>query len=93
MRRHIAISNEEYHDILQWLKEEIGFDETELDELSNKEITKEKMAIMKNTFSFQRWRLKKAYHEFATIMRETRLGSILIWVIEKINKIFEKIFC
>jgi len=93
MKRNIAISNEEYHDILQWLEEEIGFDETELDELSNKGITKEKMAIMKNTFSFQRWRLRKAYHEFATIMRETWLGSILISIIERIEKIFEKIFC
>lgn len=93
MERHISISDEEYNDILQWLKEEIGFNGTELNELSNKEITKEKMAIMKDTFSFKRWQLRKAYREFAAAMRKTCLGSILISIIERIEKIFEKIFC
>ena len=93
MKRDISISDEEHNDILQWLKEEIGFNGAELDGLSNKEITKEKMAVMKDTLSFKRWQLRKAYREFAAAMRETHLGTILIWIIEKINKMFEKIFC
>jgi len=48
---------------------------------------------MRNTFSFQGWQLRKAYRELAAAMRETRLGSILISIIEEIDKIFEKIFC
>jgi len=88
MKKHIPISDEKYDDILQWLKEEVRFSETELTKLSNEEITE-----MKNTLSFQIWQLRKAYCEFATAMRETRLGSILISIIERIDKIFEKIFC
>jgi len=84
MKKHTPISSEEYNDILQWLKEE----EIETGPLSEREII-----AVRNTFSFQRWRLRKAYREFAAVMRETRLGSILISVIERIVKIFEKIFC
>ena len=85
MRKHTSISNEEYDDVLQWLNEEVDI---RIESLSEKEIIK-----MRNTFLFQRWRLRKAYREFVVVMRETRLGSILISVIEKIDKIFEKIFC
>jgi len=84
MKKHVSMRDEEYKDILQWLKEEIA----ETYSLSEEEATG-----MKDTFSFQRWRLRKAYREFATVMRETRLGSILISIIERIEKIFEKIFC
>lgn len=84
MKKYVSIRDEEYNDILKWLKEEYA----ETYSLSEEEATG-----MRDTFSFQRWRLRKAYHEFAVAMRETRLGSILIWVIEKINKILEKIFC
>lgn len=85
MKKHISVSDEEYNDILQWLTEEENI-ETEL--LSEKEIIK-----VRNTFSFQRRQLRGAYREFATVMRETRFGSILISIIERINRIFEKIFC
>jgi len=85
MKRHKPISDEEYNDILQWLNEEVDIGTESLNE---KEIIK-----MRNTFSFQRWRLGKAYRELGAVMRETRLGSILISIIEKINKMFEKIFC
>jgi len=85
MRKYTPVSDEEYNDILQWLNEEV---DTRTESLSEKEIIK-----MRNTFSFQRWQLRKAYREFATIVRETRLGSILISVIERIDRIFEKIFC
>lgn len=84
MRKHRPISDEEYNDILQWLKEEVGI---ETESFSEREII-----ALRNTFSFQRWRLRKAYHEFEAVMLETRLGSILISVIERIDKIFEKIF-
>jgi len=85
MRKYTPVSDEEYNDILQWLNEGV---DTSIESLSEKEIIK-----MRNTFSFQRWQLRKAYREFATIMRETRLGSILISVIERIDRMFEKIFC
>jgi len=85
MKKHILVSDEEYNDILQWLNEEVDIG---TESLGEKEIIK-----MRNTFSFQRWQLRKAYHEFAAVMRETRLGSILISIIERIDKIFEKIFC
>ena len=85
MKKHTPMSGGEYNDILQWIKEEVDIG---TESLSEKEIIK-----MRNTFSFQRWQLRKAYCEFATVMRETRLGSILISIIERIDRIFEKIFC
>ena len=84
MKKHTPVSDEEYNDILQWLKEEVDI---RTESFNEKEIIK-----MRNTFSFQRWQLRKAYREFATVMRETRFGSILISVMERIDKIFEKIF-
>jgi len=85
MKKHTPISDEEYNDILQWLNEEIDI---RTESLSEKETIK-----MRDTFLFKRWRMRKAYREFEAVMRETRLGSILISIIEKINKMFEKIFC
>ena len=84
MKKHISISDEEYNDILQWLNEEI--------DIRTESLCEEQIIAMRNTFSFQRWRLRKAYHELTAAMRETRLGSILISIIERIDKIFEKIF-
>ncbi|MBA7614265.1 hypothetical protein ES703_21528 [subsurface metagenome] len=84
MKKYVSIRDEEYNDILKWLKEEYA---------ETYSLSEEEAIGMRDTFSFQRWRLRKAYHELAVAMRETRLGSILIWVIEKINKILEKIFC
>jgi len=85
MRKRRPVSDEDYNDILQWLNEEVDI---RTESLSEKEIIK-----MRNTFSFQRWQLRKAYRKFEAAMRETRLGSILISIIEKIDKMFEKIFC
>jgi len=85
MKKHTPVSDEEYNDILQWLNEEI---DVGTESLSEKETIK-----MKDTFSFQMWQLRKAYRELAVAMRETHLGTILIWIIEKINKMFERIFC
>lgn len=85
MKKHELVSDEEYSDVLQWLNEEV---DPKIESLSEKEAMG-----MRDAFSFQRWQSRKAYREFATAMRETRLGSILISVMEKINKIFEKIFC
>ena len=76
MKKHISISDEEYNDILQWLKEEVDI---ETESLCGEQIIK-----MRNTFSFQRWQLRKAYREFRTAMKKTRLGSILISIFEKI---------
>ena len=88
IKKHKSISDKEYNDILQWLKEEIGFNKIELSELSKREIIK-----MGDTFLYQRWRARKAYRKLAAAMRETRLGSILISIIERIDKIYEKLFC
>ena len=85
MRKRRPVSDEDYNDILQWLNEEVDI---RTESLSEKEIIK-----MRNTFSFQRWQLRKAYRKFEAAMRDTRLGSILISIIEKIDKMFEKIFC
>jgi len=84
MKKYVSIRDEEYKDILQWLKEEYA---------ETYSLSKEEAIRMRGTFSFQIWQLKKAYREFAMAMRETRLGSILISIIEKIDRIFEKIFC
>ena len=85
MRKRRPVSDEDYNDILQWLKEE---EDIEVESLNEEQIIK-----MRNTFLFQRWQLRKAYSELSAAMRETRLGSILISIIEKIDKMFEKIFC
>lgn len=85
MRKRRPISDEDYNDILQWLNEEV--------DIETESLCEEQIIAMRNTFSFQRWQLRKAYHEFEAAMRETRLGSILISIIERIDKMFEKIFC
>ena len=85
MKKYTPVSDEEYNDILKWLNEEI--------DIRTESLCEEQIIKMRNTFSFQRWQLRKAYHEFGAVMRETRLGSILISVIERIDKVFEKIFC
>lgn len=87
MKKHKPVSDEEYSDILQWLKEEIGFNESELAELSDKEIIR-----MRDTYLFQRWRLKKACYEFKTAMKETKLGSVIISITEFLDRCFDKIF-
>ena len=84
MKRHISISDEEYNDVLLWLGEEKNI---RTESLSQNEIIK-----MRDTISFQRWRLRKAYREFATAMRETRLGSFIISAIEFLDECFDKIF-
>ncbi|MBA7543807.1 hypothetical protein ES705_36148 [subsurface metagenome] len=84
MRKHRTISDEEYHDILQWLNEEV--------DIRAGLLCEEQIIVMRNTFSFQRWQLRKAYRELVVAMRGTPLGSILISVVERIDKICERIF-
>ena len=78
MEKRTLISGGEYNEILQWLNEEV--------DIRTESLCEEQIIAMRNTFSFQRWRMEKAYREFAAVMRKTPLGSILI-------KMFEKIFC
>ena len=85
MGKYKSMNDEEYKDILQWLNEEV--------DVETESLCEEQIMAMRNTFSFQRWRLRKAYYELTAAMRETRLGSILISIIERIDKMFEKIFC
>jgi len=85
MRKRRPVSDEEYNDILQWLSKEV--------DIEIESLCEEQIIAMRNTLSFQRWRARKAYHELTAAMRETPLGSILISIIEKIDKMFEKIFC
>jgi len=84
MKKYVSMRDEEYKDILLWLKEKYA---------ETYSLSKEEAIGMRDTLSFRIWQSRKAYREFAAIMRETRLGSILIWIMEGINKIFEKIFC
>ena len=85
MKKLRELSGEEYDDVLQWLKEEM--------DIEIESLCEEQIIAMRNTLSFQRWQLRKAYRELAVAMRETRLGSILISIIERIDEMFEKIFC
>jgi len=85
MRKYTPVSDEEYNDILQWLNKEV--------DIETESLCEEQIIVMRNTFSFQRWRLRKAYREVVAVIRETRIGSILISIIERIDKICEKIFC
>ena len=85
MKKLRELSGEEYDDVLQWLKEEM--------DIEIESLCEEQIIAMRNTLSFQRWQLRKAYRELAVAMRETRLGSILISIIERIDEMFKKIFC
>lgn len=76
MKKHIPVSDEEYNDILQWLNEEV--------DIETESLCEDQIIAMRNTFSFQGWRMEKAYHEFRTAMKKTYLGSILISIFEKI---------
>jgi len=76
MKKHIPVSDEEYNEILQWLNEEV--------DIRTESLCEEQIIAMRNTFSFQRWRIEKAYHEFRAAMKKTRLGDILISIFEKI---------
>ena len=72
----------EYEELLLFIKEELGLTDPGKDEIE----------MMRNTLWFQRWRLKRAYAEFAKAMRETIEGSFIMKIIEFINKCFERIF-
>lgn len=48
--------------------------------------------IYKNTLHYQVWQLKYFYKEFAKDMRETKIGTAIIWVIDFLDKCFNKIF-
>ena len=73
---------DEHEELLLFIKEEL--------EITNP--SKDEMEMMKNTLWFQRWRLKRAYAEFAKLMRKTVEGSFIMKIIEFINKCFERIF-
>ena len=72
----------EHEELLLFIKEELGLNDPGKDEIE----------MMRNTLWFQRWRLKRAYAEFAKAMRETIEGSFIMKIIEFINKCFERIF-
>ena len=73
---------DEHEELLLFIKEELEITDPSKDEIE----------MMKNTLWFQRWRLKRAYVEFAKLMRETVEGSFIMKIIEFINKCFERIF-
>lgn len=72
------------NEFLQYIKE-TGYDD--LLDFDEKTIIK-----YKNTYHYQMWKLRKAYVELAKSMRETKLGTIIISLIEFLNKCFNKIF-
>jgi len=71
-------------EFLQYIKE-TGFNDL-LD------IDKKNIGKIKNTLHYNMWELEKAYKKFAEEMRKTRIGSIIISIIEFLNKCVEKIF-
>jgi len=73
---------EEHEELLLFIKEELEITNPSEDEIE----------MIKNTFWFQRWRLKRAYAELAEVMKKTIAGSFVMRIIEFINKCFERIF-
>ena len=71
-------------EFLQYIKE-TGFND--LLDIDEKDIPK-----FKDTLGYQFWQLGQAYKEFARAMRETKLGSAIIWIIEFLDKCFDKVF-
>ena len=72
----------ENEELLLFIKEELGITDPSKDEVE----------MMKNTFWFQRWRLRRAYADLAKAMRKTVEGSFIMKIIEFINKCCERIF-
>lgn len=71
-------------EFLQYIKD-TGFDDLlDFDERT--------ILIYKNTLHYQVWQLRYSYKEFARAMRETKLGSMIISLVEFLNKCFNKIF-
>jgi len=56
------------------------------------EINKEDISRYKNTLCYRKWIMENAYKEFAKAMRETKLGSVIIWVVEFLDRCFNKFF-
>lgn len=73
---------DEQEELLLFIKEELGLINPSKDEIE----------MMRETFWFQRWRLKRAYADLAKAMRKTIAGSFIMKIIEFINKCFERIF-
>ena len=73
---------DDHKELLLFIKEELKITDPSKDEIE----------MMKNTLWFQRWRLRRAYIEFAGAMRKTVEGSFVMKIIEFINKCFERIF-
>ena len=71
-------------EFLQYIKE-TGFDD--LLDIDEKDIPK-----FKNTLGYQFWQLGQAYECFAKAMRETKLGTAIIWVAEFLGRCINKIF-
>ena len=73
---------EEHEELLLFIEEELGIIEPSKDEIE----------MMRKTFWFQRWRLRRAYADLGKAMRKTIAGSFIMKIIEFINKCFERIF-
>lgn len=71
-------------EFLQFIKE-TGYDD--LLDMNEKNIVK-----FKNTFFYKNWQLWKALRELGNEMLKTKLGSMIISLVEFLNKCVEKIF-
>jgi len=56
------------------------------------DINEENILQYKNTLFYQKWRLEKAWQELAKAMMETKFGSMMLSLVEFLDKCFEKIF-
>jgi len=71
-------------EFLQYIKDMRYDDLLDIDE---KDIGK-----FKDTYNYQFWRLGNSYKELTNAMRETKLFSVMISIVEFLDKCFNKIF-
>ena len=71
-------------EFLQYIKD-TGFDN--LSDIDEQCIPK-----IKDTLHYQMWLLGQVYKDLAKAMRETKIGSAIIWAAEFLGKCFDKVF-
>lgn len=55
-------------------------------------LTRYEIDKIKNTLHYQKWQLEKAWEDFVGVMMETKLGKVIIRIVEFLDRCFNKIF-
>lgn len=71
-------------EFLQYIKD-MGYDDLLY-------VDEKNVAKFKNKYNYQFWRLENSYKELGKTMRETKLFSAMISIVEFLNKCINKIF-